>query len=173
MNLSTEKDIEKWILGKPEVNCRIDDKGMNSSQKLLADSFRWEVFYTRKELQKILTEKTGEDLGIIYEIIPLNRGVSGRIKEIEILGSLKNIKIAGELNIRSAFSETFLNSSCFIIQTEPDLDGIPMSFLFVGAGKGHGVGLCKVGAVKMATENAGHEEILRHYHEKCEIKRIY
>ncbi len=173
LDLSSEEDIDEWIAGKPEVNCRIDEKGMNSSQKLMADSFRWEVFYTRKELQKIIMEKTGEEIGIIYEIIPISRGVSGRIKELEILGSLKNVRISGELNIRSAFSETFLNSSCFIIQPESDFDGIPLSFLFVGAGKGHGVGLCKVGAGKMASENIGYKDIIKHYYEKCEIKRIY
>jgi len=173
LDLSTENGAAEWILGKPEVNCRIDDTGMNSSQKLLADSFRWEVFYTRKELQKIIMEKTGEEIGIIYEIIPLARGVSGRIKEVEIFGSLKNVKISGELNIRSAFSETFLNSSCFIVKPETDSDGVPLSFLFVGAGKGHGVGLCKTGAAKMVSADIGHESIINHYYEKCEIKRIY
>ena len=118
-------------------------------------------------------EKTGEEIGIIYEIIPISRGVSGRIKEIEIFGSLKNVRISGELNIRSAFSETFLNSSCFIIQPETDSDGVPLSFLFVGAGKGHGVGLCKTGAAKMVSADIGHEAIINHYYEKCEIKRIY
>jgi len=173
LDLSTEKDAVEWILGKPEVYCRIDDNEMNSSQKFLADSFRWEVFYTRKELQKIIMEKTGEEIGIIYEIIPISRGVSGRIKEIEIFGSLKNVRISGELNIRSAFSETFLNSSCFIIQPEADFDGVPLSFLLVGAGKGHGVGLCKTGAAKMVSADIGHEGIINHYYEKCEIKRIY
>jgi len=78
-----------------------------------------------------------------------------------------------ELTIRSAFSNTLLNSSCFIIEPELDMDGVPISFTFIGAGKGHGVGLCKVGAAKMAQNGNHYKEILAHYFERCSIKGIY
>ncbi len=173
LDLTKEEDVRKWIMTRPEVNCKIDVQQWADSYELSADSFRWEVFYTRNELEEIMREKTGEDVGIIYEIIPLKRGVSGRIKEIEILGSLKNVHIAGEHNIRSALSETFLNSSCFIIKTELDNEGVPLNFVFIGAGKGHGVGLCKAGATKLATKGKDYKQILLHYFENCQIERIY
>ena len=131
------------------------------------------MFYTRNELEAIIYEKTGEELGIIYEIIPIARGASGRIREVEILSSLKNIKISGELNIRSALSVTLLNSSCFFVEAERDMDGVPINFTLIGAGKGHGVGLCKVGAAKMSMLGKNYTEILAHYFKKCDVKRIY
>ena len=173
LDLSKEEDVKTWIESKPDVNCRIDEQTMNSSSRLIVDSFRWEVFYSCEELQEIIRRKTGEETGLIYEIIPLLRGVSGRIKEVEILGSLKNIRLSGELNIRAAFSESHLNSSCFIVRPELDMDGIPMNFLFIGAGKGHGVGLCKVGATRLACEEKTHQDIINHYFQKCKITRIY
>ena len=172
-NLKNESDTEKWIMEQPEVYCRETAEASMIDQRLANNSFRWEVFYTRIELEKILKAKTGEDAGIIYEIIPLSRGVSGRIKEIEILGSLKNVRINGELNIRSAFSGSILQSSCFIIKPELAEDGIPLSFTFIGAGNGHGIGLCKVGAAKMASENYSMESILNHYFQDSQIQKRY
>ncbi|MEJ2543638.1 MAG: SpoIID/LytB domain-containing protein [Calditrichaceae bacterium] len=172
-NLKTEKDAEKWIMQQPEVYCRETLEASMIDQKLATNSFRWEVFYTRIELEKILKEITGEDPGIIYEIIPLSRGSSGRIKEIEILGSLKNVRINGELNIRSAFSDSLLQSSCFVVKPELAEDGIPVSFTFIGAGNGHGIGLCKVGAAKMASENYSMENILKHYFQESQIQKRY
>jgi len=171
--LADEENARQWILSRPEVYCKQDPEDRVKTTKVASDSFRWEVFYTRNELEEILREKTGEELGLIYEIIPLKRGVSGRIKEIEILGSLKNVRIAGELNIRSALSKTLLNSSCFFIKQELDEDGIPVNFMFIGAGKGHGVGLCKSGAAKMAKNHTPAEEILKHYFKNTKLKKVY
>ncbi len=173
LNLQKNEDIRKWILSRPDVLCKTDALTQGGRPQLSSDAFRWEVFYTRSELEEIIYEKTGEELGIIYELIPAKRGVSGRIMEIEVLSSLKNITIKGEMNIRSAFSNTLLNSYCFIIEPELDIDGVPISFTFIGAGKGHGVGLCKVGAAKMAQDGKSYTEILSHYFERCSIKGIY
>lgn len=172
-NLQTEKDIRRWILSRPDVLCKTDAHAQGADLQLSSDAFRWEVFYTRNELEEIIYEKTGERLGLIYELIPAKRGVSGRMMEIEILSSLKNITIKGEMNIRSAFSNNLLNSSCFIIEPELDMDGVPISFTFIGAGKGHGVGLCKVGAAKLAHREHSYKEILAHYFERCNLKEIY
>lgn len=172
-NLTDENDAEQWILLQPKVYCRETNEASIIDPKLATKSFRWEVFYTRLELEKNLIEKTGENPGIIYEIIPISRGVSGRIKEIEILGSLKNVRVAGELNIRSALSASLLQSSCFIVKSELGDDGIPLSFTFIGAGNGHGIGLCKVGAAKMASENKNMEYILNHYYQESNIQKKY
>ena len=171
--LTTENDAEDWILNQPEVFCRETTEASIIAPKLAVNSFRWEIFYTRAELENVLKEKTGENPGIIYEIIPISRSVSGRIKEIEILGSLKNVRVKGELNIRSALSETLLQSSCFIVNSELGEDGIPLNFKLIGAGNGHGVGLCKVGAAKLARDNYPMEYILNHYFQESSIQKKY
>jgi peptidoglycan hydrolase-like amidase len=171
-DLTKEEDVKKWVLGRPDVYCNLISQPPPASMPDGATSFRWEVFYTREELHSIIKEKTGEDVGLIYELIPVERSVSGRIKEIQILGSLKNITIKGELNIRSALSASQLRSSCFIVESEMDGDGVPYNFTLIGCGVGHGIGLCKVGAAVMAQNGKNYTEILKHYYEKCHIKRI-
>jgi stage II sporulation protein D len=173
LDLKQENQVRDWIFSQPDVYCRPGDDINKIAPAVSVDSFRWEVFNIRTEIEDIIKQKTGEDPGIIYEIIPLKRGVSGRITEIEILGSLKNIKISGEMNIRSALSKTLLNSSCFVVNSELADDSVPMSFTFIGAGTGHGVGLCKTGAVKLDMIGKTYQEILQHYFDKCEIKKIY
>jgi len=171
-DLLNENDVKKWILARPDVYCNLISQRPPASLEDGAASFRWEIFYTREELHSIIKKKTGEDVGLIYEIIPVKRSVSGRLKEIEILGSLKNIYIKGELNIRSALSQSLLKSSCFIVESEMDEDGIPFNFTLIGCGVGHGIGLCKVGAAVMAEKGNRHIEILKHYFSKCHLKRI-
>jgi len=173
LDLKDETNLKKWILDRPDVLCKTDGHPIGGNLDLASDAFRWDIFYTRKELEEIIFEKTGEELGVIYDLHPRHRGVSGRITELEILSSLKNISIKGEQNICSALSETVLNSSCFFIETEMDMDGVPINFLFVGAGKGHGVGLCKVGAAKMSENGQEYKKILAHYFGQCTINRIY
>ncbi|MGD9487692.1 MAG: SpoIID/LytB domain-containing protein [Calditrichaceae bacterium] len=173
VDLTREEEGQKWILRRPDVYCNLVSNEPPAALKDATETFRWEVFYTRNELEQILEEKTGEQPGIIYEIIPKKRGVSGRLKEVEIFGSLKNITIKGELNIRSAFSDGLLKSSCFFVKPDVDDDGVPINFMFIGAGMGHGVGLCKVGAAMMAKDNKSADEILLHYFEKSKIIKIY
>ncbi|MBD3224277.1 MAG: SpoIID/LytB domain-containing protein [Caldithrix sp.] len=173
LDLSTESGVNEWILSRPNVYCKDIPKESAYVLKDAADAFRWEVFYTRNELENLLYEKTGQDVGLMYEILPIKRGSSGRIKELDILGSLKNINIKGELNIRSALAPGLLNSSCFFVRTETDQDGVPINFYLIGAGKGHGIGLCKSGAAAMAKEHKTAKEIIKHYFEKCNINRIY
>ena len=118
-------------------------------------------------------KKTGEDIGTLYDIIPLQRGVSGRLTEIEILGSRKNLKIKRELNIRRALAETSLNSACFVVNMELGEMGTPITIAFRGAGWGHGVGMCQYGAAVMAAAGKSHEEILAHYYPGASIKTLY
>lgn len=172
-NLKKERDVKEWILDRPDVLCNLNLHEHNCALDDNADAFRWEVFYTRTELEDIVRRKTGEKPGVIYEIVPLERGISGRIRDIEILGSLKNIRIRGDDNIRSALSDTLLNSACFFVEPEKDDDGVPINFLFIGAGKGHGIGLCKVGAAMMACYEKTMPQILHHYFGINNLRKIY
>ena len=108
-------------------------------------------------------EKTGEDIGTIYDIVPLLRGGSGRLLELEVLGSHRNVHLVGDLEIRYCLAEDRLPSSCFIIEAKPGVDNIPAQFVFIGAGKGHGVGMCQAGAIDLAHNGKDYITILKHY----------
>jgi SpoIID/LytB domain protein len=172
-SLQDEKMVEKWIHSRPKTWCNLKGRMLPEALEKVKKHFRWEVDYSRRELEDIIRKKTGEDIGILFEIIPISRGKSGRLKEIELIGSLKNYRIRGEFNIREALAYDYLPSSCFLVEGELDETGTPISFVFVGAGHGHGVGMCKTGAAIMATEGHTSEKILEHYFEACDIKSIY
>ncbi|MDZ7262103.1 MAG: SpoIID/LytB domain-containing protein, partial [candidate division KSB1 bacterium] len=171
--LSDEDTLKEWVFSKPDVFCNLYKQPVPDFLKSAQKYFRWEIDYSRKELEEILLEKTGIDFGTIYDIIPLKRGVSGRLLAIEILGSRKNVQLEGEDTIRNAFSKNKLNSSCFLITKELDEEGIPYSFTLSGAGYGHGAGLCQVGAAIMAQQGFDHRKILAHYFPKTKIKSVY
>ncbi|MFZ0388899.1 MAG: SpoIID/LytB domain-containing protein [Calditrichia bacterium] len=172
-SLQDDEVVRKWILSRPEAWCNLRGRNVPASLEQYKKYFRWEVDYTRKELEKIIRRKTGEDIGIIFDIVPLKRGSSGRLKEIEIIGSLKNYRIRGELAIRESLAYEYLESSCFVIEKEMDEIGTPISFTLVGAGQGHGVGMCKTGAAVMAISGYNWQDILNHYFENCNIRNIY
>ena len=171
VNLKQEKDVEKWVKESPNVYCNLQK--VMGHQKLDAAKryFRWEITYTRRELEEIIENNLNKDIGVLYGILVSERGASGRIKEIELLCSNDNFKIKGELNIRQTLSEKALNSSCFIVQTEMDHDGIPVTFTLMGAGSGHGKGLCQTGAAAMAIKNIDYKHIIAHYFPKTEIEQ--
>ncbi|GAB4368434.1 MAG: hypothetical protein Kow0042_09620 [Calditrichia bacterium] len=172
-SLQDEKVVREWILNRPEAFCNLRGREVNPTLEQVKKYFRWEVNYTRKELEEIIYKKTGEDIGILFDIVPLRRGKSGRLKEIELIGSLNNYRIRDELQIRESLSHDYLQSSCFIVEKELDDIGTPISFTLVGAGQGHGVGMCKTGAAVMALEGYKWEEILNHYFENSRIQSIY
>lgn len=172
-DLSDEKTVRKWINSRPDAWCNLKGRQVPQSLEWVKKYFRWEVDYSRRELEEIIRKKTGEDIGILFEIIPIIRGCSGRLLEVELIGSLRNYRIRGELNIREALSYERLPSTCFITERELDDTGTPISFTFVGAGQGHGVGMCKTGAAVMAVENFTSQQILEHYFESCQIHSIY
>lgn len=171
--LNEEEAARKWILSRPDAWCNLKRANIPKSLEKYKKYFRWEVDYSRQELENLIYHKTGEDIGILFDIVPLRRGRSGRLKEIELIGSLKNYRIRGELNIREALAQDYLESSCFIVEKELDEIGTPISFTLVGAGQGHGVGMCKTGAAIMALEGYNWQKILQHYFEKCSIRSIY
>jgi stage II sporulation protein D len=173
-DLRDEDVIRKWIADRPDVYCNL--AGMSDLPENLRENkkfFRWQIEYSRQELESIVEMKTGIDVGTIFDIIPIKRGRSGRLIEIEILGSLKNMRIRGELNIRMTLAPEYMYSSCFVIDKELSEDGTPISFSFAGAGHGHGVGLCKTGAAVMALDGKDYKNILAHYFAQGKIKSIF
>ncbi|MCX6639381.1 MAG: SpoIID/LytB domain-containing protein [bacterium] len=172
-DLSKEKDVRRWIEERPDVFCSLNRDGIPTILAYSKKYFRWEVSYSRKELEDIIKKRTGEDIGTLYDIITLQRGVSGRLIEIEVLGSRKNVRIKKELNIRRVLSPTYLRSACFVIDIEMGDMGTPLTFTFRGAGWGHGVGMCQIGAAVMALDGYKYREILSHYYTDSEIRSLY
>jgi stage II sporulation protein D len=174
----TEEDAAWWILSNPDAFCNAKDSDV--LRQILPDFdfetksfFRWTVSYKRRELEDTLREKSGIDFGQLKEIEPLARGSSGRIFKLKITGSAKSVIVGKELEIRRWLSNSHLYSSAFIVETELDGLGEVESFIFHGAGWGHGVGLCQIGAAQMAIDGFSSEEILAHYFPGTEIGRIY
>lgn len=171
-DLSREKDAIKWIRSHPDNfsnprGTQIDMLDRN------ARYFRWEVTYTHRELEDIIQKKLGFDIGTLIDIQPLQRGVSGRIIELEILGTHRNHKIFGELNIRRALSESALNSSCFMVKNVMGNLGHPVEITFVGAGFGHGVGMDQTAAGVMATEGWKYKDILSFFYKDSQLDKLW
>jgi stage II sporulation protein D len=176
--VQTEADAERWIIGHPEAWCNAHDGNilrqiLPSFDQETADFFRWEVVYSRTELEEIIGEKSGLDFGNILNLTPLERGPSGRIIRLKIEGSRRTAIVGKELEIRRWLSRSHLYSSAFVVSAEKDTSGLPIRFILHGAGWGHGVGLCQIGAAMMATQGYSAETILKHYFRGVEIKELY
>ena len=170
--IRTEEEASAWIFSEPVAYCNINEVGF--LEKILPNFdyetktfFRWRVEYSRDELQEILQEKTGFDFGTLQEIVPLHRGPSGRISRLKIVGSKRSMVVGKELEIRRWLSRSHLYSSAFIVTLEAD------RFILNGAGWGHGVGLCQIGAAVMAAKGFLAEKILKHYFKCIKIQKIY
>lgn len=168
-DLTCEDDARRWILGRPEAFCADVEPGVlaqvlnDFDRETTPDFYRWTVRYTQSELSVLVNSRSGIDFGTIVDLIPLQRGVSGRITRLKIVGTNATRTIGKELIIRRWLSETHLYSSAFVV----DRDG--SDFLLRGAGWGHGVGLCQIGAAVMAEKGFGFQEILRHYYPGSEL----
>ena len=156
-----------WIESSPNVFCNTQKEPVPEFLKYTTKYFRWEVRYTQLEISNIIKNKTGEDIGRLLKIIPVSRGVSGRLTEIKLEGTKKTITVEKELSIRKALSDNYLYSSCFVV----DRDG--SNFIMKGAGWGHGVGMCQTGAAMMALQGFKYREILSHYYQNVEIVKLY
>ena len=172
-NLSNEKKAEKWIRSRPKVLCNFRDNKVVGDFKRYRSGFRWTVEYPRQQIEELIKQKTEEYIGTIFDIIPLFRGGSGRLLEVEVLGSHKNILLMGEQDIRNTLSETVLPSSFFQIEVELGVDGTPSNFIFTGAGRGHGVGMCQAGAIAIALGGYDFMKILNHYFGNVELVSKY
>lgn len=177
-DLTDEETARKWILSAPPAFCNTQDKQvlrqvLNGYDQETADFYRWHIDYTQEELASLIARKTGLRFGKILDLVPLERGKSGRIVRLKIVGTERERIIGKELEIRRTLSESHLKSSAFVVTTQQGTDGIPQSFHLSGAGWGHGVGLCQIGAAMMGEKGYDHEAILRHYYPGATLKTLY
>ena len=174
LDLRNESAAENWIQNSPDVFCNNNDKAilsqvLNDYDMETPDFFRWEVRYTQNELSELVNRKTGRSFGNIIDLIPLERGLSGRIIKLKIVGEKLTFIIGKELEIRKVLSESHLYSSNFILEREEE----STDFILKGAGWGHGVGLCQIGAAVMGAKGYSHQEILLHYFKDAILEKRY
>ncbi len=172
MDLTKEVDIAKWVHSHPDSYSNPRGTGIEVLDKNTR-YFRWEVTYNRKDLEEIIQRKLGIDIGTLIDLQPLRRGVSGRITEMEILGSLCNHKVRGELNIRRVLSENTLNSSCFVVELVMGELDTPVEITLIGAGFGHGVGMDQTAAGVMAHNGMDYKQILYNFYEGARLTKIW
>ncbi len=168
LDLTKEENAREWIMSSPEAFCNTNDKKilsqvLNDYDQETIDFYRWKVTYSQKELSELIRKKSSINFGEIIELLPIKRGVSGRIYELKIVGTKKTLTIGKELEIRKWLSESHLYSSAFVVEKEGD------TFTLYGAGWGHGVGLCQIGAAVMAEKGYTYREILAHYYPNTQI----
>lgn len=178
LDLTIEENAEKWIRSNPDAFCNTHDKKilsqvLNDYDQETSDFYRWHVHYTQEEISELISRKMKMDFGNIVDLIPLERGKSGRISKLKIVGTKCSFTIGKELEIRRMLSESHLYSSAFVIDKKEIKDGIPQFFEITGAGWGHGVGLCQIGAAVMGEQGYKYNQILLHYFKGAEIKKIY
>lgn len=177
-DLTQEKEAQHWIRKAPQSFCDTHDAKilsqiLNNYDQETTDFFRWHVRYSQQELAEIIRTNTKTDYGDIIDLIPVERGKSGRICKLKIVGTLKTLTIGKELEIRRTLSKSHLFSSAFIVDKGETIDGIPQWFFISGAGWGHGVGLCQIGAAVMGEKGYKYDEILLHYYKGADIRQFY
>ena len=178
-SLQDEAAAEAWIRSNPPAFCNTTDKKilsqvLNDYDQETADFYRWKVTLTQEKLKQLLDEKLKMNFGDILDLQAEERGKSGRISKLRIVGTEKTFVIGKELEIRRALSDTHLYSSAFVVdRCDIDEKGVPQHFDIIGAGWGHGVGLCQIGAAVMGEEGFDYDAILLHYYQGAEIKKVY
>ncbi len=170
-DLRIEEEAVRWIKSSPKAFCNTQDKAvlaqvLNGYDQETADFYRWTVEYTTDELSELIARRSGIDFGRIIDLVPVERGTSGRISLLKVVGEKRTMEIGKELEIRRILSESHLYSSAFVVEKTPD------GFRLIGAGWGHGVGLCQIGAAMMAHKGYGYREILLHYYPGSEIVTV-
>ena len=178
-SLQDEAAAEAWIRSNPPAFCNTTDKKilsqvLNDYDQETADFYRWKVTLTQEKLKQLLDEKLKMNFGDILDLQAEERGKSGRISKLRIVGTEKTFVIGKELEIRRALSDTHLYSSAFVVdRCDIDEKGVPQRFDIIGAGWGHGVGLRQIGAAVMGEEGFDYDAILLHYYQGAEIKKVY
>lgn len=178
LDLTIEANAQNWIRRSPEAFCNTTDKKilaqvLNNYDQETTDFYRWKVAYTQTEISELLARRSGIDFGEIVDLIPVKRGESARLIELKIIGTKQTISVGKELEIRKWLSNTHLYSSAFVVDKLEIKDGIPQKFVLTGAGWGHGVGLCQIGAAVMGEKGYSYYKILMHYFKNSELKKIY
>ena len=177
-DLTDEAVARQWILSSPDAFCNTTDQKvlsqvLNDFDQETTDFYRWSQTYSQAEVKQLLEEKLEVQFGDIIDLVPLSRGKSGRIYRLKIVGKERTLIIGKELEIRRALSKSHLYSSVFIVEKADIKDGVPQKFIIKGAGWGHGVGLCQIGAAMMGKQGYRYEEILLHYYKGAEITKAY
>ena len=177
-DLTVEESAREWILGSPDSFCNTSDKQilsqvLNNYDQETVHFYRWVVEYSADELSDLIARRSGTDYGIITDLIPVQRGTSGRLIKLKIVGSKRTRIIGKELEIRRTLSESHLYSSAFVVEKECDSRGVPVKFILKGAGWGHGVGLCQIGAAVMGEKGYNYGDILLHYFIGASLDKRY
>lgn len=178
IDLADEKTAQEWILSSPEAFCNTKDVAvlgqvLNNYDQETQDFYRWTVDFTQSKLAELIRRKSGLDFGDIIDLQPLERGKSGRITRLKIVGTKLTRIIGKELEIRRTLSESHLYSSAFVVERSEIVNDIPQHFRLIGAGWGHGVGLCQIGAAVMGEKGYRYDEILHHYYQTAAIEAQY
>ena len=171
-DLTIEENAQEFIRTSPSAYCNTNDarvlgQVLNNYDQETKDFYRWTVQYTKEELSEIIRDRSGIDFGEILDLVPIKRGPSARLYEMQIVGSKRTMVIGKELEIRKWLSRSHLYSSAFVVDRNENGD-----FILTGAGWGHGVGLCQIGAAVMADKGYTYEQILAHYFPGSELKTI-
>ncbi len=178
-NLINEEEAEKWIRFNPPAFCNTQDKKilsevLNDYDQETVNFYRWKETLSQEKLQQLIADKLKMDLGAILDMKAVERGKSGRISKLQIIGTEKTFTIGKELEIRRTLSDSHLLSSAFVVDKyDKDEQGVPQCFELIGAGWGHGVGLCQIGAAVMGEQGYHYDAILLHYYQGAEIKKLY
>jgi len=177
-DLTIEKNAVEWILSSPEAFCNTSDKRilsqvLNNYDQETVNFYRWRVEYSQNDLSALIYNRSGVDYGVIMDLIPVERGTSGRLVKLKIVGSKRTRTIGKELEIRRTLSKSHLYSSAFVVEKETGANGIPENFILKGAGWGHGVGLCQIGAAVMGERGYRYDQILLHYFVGASIEKLY
>lgn len=178
-DLTVEENAKEWILSSPQAFCNTTDaeilsQVLNNYDQETADFYRWKVEYSQEELSVLIKNRSGIDYGEILDLVPVERGKSGRLVRMKIVGTKKQLTIGKELEIRRTLSPSHLYSSAFIVDKQDvNAAGVPQKFVLTGAGWGHGVGLCQIGAAVMGAKGYNYKEILLHYFIDANISTLY
>ncbi len=176
--IRSEHDAERWIESRPEAYCDTTDHDILKNvlpavDQETKDFYRWKVEYNRDELGELIRMKSGIDIGSVQDLVPVSRGPSGRIVKLKIAGTVRTVVVGKELEIRKWLSKSHLYSSAFVVKKELDAQGRPAKFILHGAGWGHGVGLCQIGAAVMGSMGIPADQILQHYFKGAQITKLY
>ncbi|HOC54892.1 MAG TPA: SpoIID/LytB domain-containing protein [Verrucomicrobiota bacterium] len=176
--INSEEAAEQWVNASPEAYCNTTDGNilrqvLPSFDQETTHFYRWTVSYTQEELSALLLKRSGLDFGEIRRLEPLQRGPSGRIVRLRIVGSRRTVVVGKELEIRRWLSSSHLYSSAFVVQPEGSAGEVPARFTLRGAGWGHGVGFCQIGAAVMAARGFKAEQIVKHYFRGAELEKLY
>ena len=179
-DLTKEAEADKWIRTSPAAFCNTHNKQvlsqvLNNYDQETTDFYRWRVCYSQRELSELIHKRSGIEFGKIIDLIPVERGTSGRLVRLKIVGTLRTLIIGKELEIRRTLSSSHLYSSAFVVDKEykEDEKEIPSRFILTGSGWGHGVGLCQIGAAVMGEQGYKYKEILSHYYPGSAIEQQY